>query len=149
MFSPWSWLSAQAQSCLLDVLTAGPIPKHVAFVMDGNRRYARSKQKAVYEGHSEGFIALRRTLEICLRLNIRCVSVYAFAIDNFNRPKDEVDALMALAEEKLNELCQKGDLLEEYGVRLNIIGRKELLPPTVQQAAQRAEDLTRHNDKCV
>ena len=47
-------------------------------------------------------------LEICLLLNIRCVSAYAFAIDNFKRPKDEVDALMSLAEEKLLELCQHG-----------------------------------------
>ena len=47
-------------------------------------------------------------LDICMRLNVKCVSVYAFAIENFKRPKDEVDALMQLAEEKLYEICQRG-----------------------------------------
>ena len=125
------WLAraaaTNARNVLLAILAAGPIPRHVAFVMDGNRRYARSHQKRVQEGHAEGFIALRRVrvscdvsmhgaltfrhsqmLEICMRLNVRCVSVYAFAIENFKRTPEEVDALMTLAETKLLEICQHG-----------------------------------------
>ena len=60
----WQWLQSEiariAQNLLIKILTAGPIPKHIAFVMDGNRRYARMKHKEVQEGHSDGFIALRR-----------------------------------------------------------------------------------------
>ncbi|KAK7060917.1 cis-prenyltransferase [Paramarasmius palmivorus] len=133
----------------LKVLAAGPVPQHVAFVMDGNRRYARRLGKEVKQGHGEGYESLRRVLEICLRLNIRCVSVYAFAIDNFKRSKGEVDALMALAVNKLDELCQYGDLLSQYNVRLNVIGRTELFPPHVQEAVQRAEDLTRKNNGSI
>ncbi|KAF8187430.1 Decaprenyl diphosphate synthase-like protein [Pholiota molesta] len=148
-----TWLQNQlattARNLLLSVLAAGPIPKHVAFVMDGNRRYARMKHRAVQQGHSEGFVALRRMLEICLRLNIKCVSAYAFAIDNFKRSEEEVAALMALAEEKLTELCKHGDLLEQYGVRLNIVGNTKLLPESVQAAVRRAEDLTRHNERAI
>jgi len=134
---------------LLFVLAAGPIPAHVAFVMDGNRRYARSQRQAVQQGHSAGFVALRGILEVCLRLGVKCVSAYAFSIENFKREKEEVDALMKLAEEKLEELCRHGDLLEEYGVRLNVIGKVELLPESVQHAVRKAECMTKHNDRAI
>ncbi|KAK0201811.1 Di-trans-poly-cis-decaprenylcistransferase [Desarmillaria ectypa] len=142
-------ISARAQRLLLRVLAAGPIPQHVAFVMDGNRRYARMNHKQIPQGHAEGYIALRRVLEICLRLNIKCVSVYAFAIDNFKRSEDEVQALMALAQEKLLELCEHGDLLVEYGVRLNVLGKKELLPEPVQEAVRRAENMSRGHTRSI
>ncbi|KAK0464443.1 dehydrodolichyl diphosphate synthetase [Desarmillaria tabescens] len=119
------------------------------FVMDGNRRYARMNHKQIPQGHAEGYVALRRVLEICLRLNIKCVSVYAFAIDNFKRPEDEVQALMSLAQEKLMELCQHGDLLEEYGVRLNVLGKRELLPKPVREAIRMAENMTRGHNRSI
>lgn len=106
-------------------------------------------QREVHEGHSQGFVSLRRMLEVCLRLDVKCVSAYAFAIDNFKRSPSEVDALMKLAEEKLFELSQHGDLLQEYGVRLNIIGRRRALPPAVREAAQKAEELTRNNTRAI
>ncbi|KAF9450262.1 Di-trans-poly-cis-decaprenylcistransferase [Macrolepiota fuliginosa MF-IS2] len=140
---------AKAQQCILAVLAAGPVPQHIAFVMDGNRRYARSHNKKIQQGHSEGFVALHKILDVCLHMNIHCVSVYAFSIENFKRPREEVDALMALMEEKLLELCSKGDLLDEYGVRLNIIGRVELLPKNVQRAVRKAEKTTRHNNRAI
>ena len=86
-------------------------------------------------------------LEVCLKLNIRCVSAYAFSIENFKRPEEEVAALMKLVEEKLLELCQHGDLLNEHGVRLNVLGNVKLLPQSVQRAARKAEDMTRHNNQ--
>jgi len=103
-------------------------------------------------------------LEICLRLNVTCVSAYAFSIENFKRSPEEVDQLMGMAEEKLLEICEHGwvfhvgscllafircdsDLLDQYGVRLNVIGRVELLPKSVQTAVHKAENMTRHNDK--
>jgi len=149
----WAWLkdkvTEKARNFLLRILAAGPIPKHVAFVMDGNRRYARKNQLAVQQGHSEGYVALRRVLEICLRLKVHCVSVYAFSIENFKRSEEEVNVLMNLAEEKLLELCKHGDLLDEYGVRLNVLGKKSLLPISVQRAAEKAENLTRHNKRAI
>ncbi|OSX65649.1 hypothetical protein POSPLADRAFT_1134965 [Postia placenta MAD-698-R-SB12] len=69
---PFGWLVATAsksvQNALLAVLAAGPIPQHIAFVMDGNRRYARSHHKRVQEGHADGFLALRRVrpMPLCL-----------------------------------------------------------------------------------
>ncbi|PSR71378.1 hypothetical protein PHLCEN_2v12754 [Hermanssonia centrifuga] len=88
-----------------------------------------------------------QVLEICMHLNIHCVSAYAFAIENFKRSPEEVDALMTLAEEKLVEIAQHGELLDEYGVRLNVLGKTELLPSRVQVAIRKAEEMTRHNDR--
>ncbi|KAI0274747.1 Decaprenyl diphosphate synthase-like protein [Gloeopeniophorella convolvens] len=148
-----SWLQDQtfdhARRALLAVLKAGPIPKHVAFVMDGNRRYARMNGMHVLQGHFDGFVALRRVLEVCSILGVRCVSVYAFAIDNFKRPQEEVDGLMRLAEERLLELCTHGGLLSQYGIRLNTVGKTTLFPPQVQDALAKAEELTRNNDRAT
>ena len=130
VYNTLNWISdavsRRLQNVLLAILAAGPMPKHIAFIMDGNRRYARSRYQAVVQGHTQGFATLRRVsplfgihaedtdrdqvLEICMRLNIRCVSVYAFAIDNFRRPPEEVEALMTLAKEKLVEISQHGQV---------------------------------------
>ena len=108
-----------------------------------------------------------QVLELCLRLRIHCVTVYAFAIENFNRPKEEVDTIMKLAEERLVEIAQRGyvrvlchparfihasrqsEILDKHGVRLNVLGRRELLPPSVQVAIEKAENMTRHNNAWV
>jgi len=148
----WSLIASLADvlpRILLSVLAAGPVPQHIGFVMDGNRRYARMHQKRVQEGHYDGFHALHSILDVCLRLRIRCVSVYAFSIENFKRPREEVDALMELAKEKLVEMSQKGDILDRNGVRLNIIGRRSLLPPDVQEVAARVENMTKHNKSAI
>ncbi|KAJ7043025.1 Decaprenyl diphosphate synthase-like protein [Mycena alexandri] len=142
-------ITQRAERLLLRVLASGPIPKHVAFVMDGNRRYARMHQQAIHEGHSEGFVALRRMLEACLRLDIRCVSAYAFAMDNFRRSPEEVDHLMNLAHEKLMEMSRHGQILEQYGVRLNVLGKTSLLPEYVQEAIRHVESVTRNNNKAI
>jgi len=148
----WSfvaWLSDFLSRILLAILAAGPMPKHIAFVMDGNRRYARSHQKRVQEGHSDGYTALHSILDVCLQLNIQCVTVYAFSIENFKRPKEEVDALMALAKDKLVEMSQKRNILDRHGVRLNVIGRRELLPLDVQEVAARVENMTKDNKNAI
>ncbi|KAI0283376.1 putative undecaprenyl diphosphate synthase-domain-containing protein [Russula aff. rugulosa BPL654] len=134
---------------LLGILKTGPIPHHVAFIMDGNRRYARDKGVKVIQGHVDGFAALRRILGICSSLDIKVVSVYAFSIDNFKRPQEEVDGLMNLAEKALLELCTHGGLLAEHGVRLNTIGKTQLFPPAVQAALAEAKELTKNNNRAV
>ncbi len=73
------------------------------------------------------------------------MTVYAFAIDNFNRPQDEVDSLLDLARAKLLELSAKGNILDHYGVRINVIGRKDLLPISLQEAICHVERNTENN----
>ena len=125
--SPITYITTWLIYLFLDILATGPIPRHISFEMDGNRRYARKVGKAGRDGHPDGFRNLlwvcicstRKTahpliharvqvLEVCSRLRIQCVTVYAFAIENFNRPKEEVDLLMKLAEERLVEIAQRG-----------------------------------------
>jgi ditrans,polycis-polyprenyl diphosphate synthase len=143
------WVISLAQRAVIAVLRAGPMPAHIAFVMDGNRRYATSHGLDATAGHGYGYTALERVLEICARLEIRCVSVYAFSIDNFKRAPGEVTTLMGLAEDKLRELARHGALFDKYNIRLNVCGRKEMLPPAVQEAVRWAEERTKHHDRAI
>ncbi|KAG9003476.1 cis-prenyltransferase [Tulasnella sp. JGI-2019a] len=149
----WQWLVTLITDyftrIICTILSSGPIPKHIAFVMDGNRRYARRRQERVLEGHTAGFYTLHRLLDVCLALNIRCVSVYAFSIENFKRPKEEVDGLMALAKDKLIEMSQKGEVLDRHQIRVNVVGRRDLLPLDVQETAHKVEEMTKHHDKAI
>jgi ditrans,polycis-polyprenyl diphosphate synthase len=79
-------------------------PRHIAFIMDGNRRYARLQNRPISQGHQAGFGTLESVLESCLQLGVNTVSIYAFSIENFARPSDEVDDLMRLFKHKLQEL---------------------------------------------
>lgn len=104
------------RTLLIQALRLGPRPAHVAFIMDGNRRYARQYAAAkglngpvdVRVGHEEGFEALKRVLSFFLKLEIPHVTVYAFSIENFNRDPAEVEALMDMARSRLVEICEKG-----------------------------------------
>jgi len=132
---------------LIRALRLCPLPKHVAFIMDGNRRAARMEGVEVIKGHERGFEALKGLLEFLLALSIPNVTVYAFSIDNFNRPQDEVDSLLELARVKLLELGEKGNILHHYGVRINVVGRKDLLPAQLQEAIHHVESMTERNTR--
>ncbi|KAF9645071.1 Di-trans-poly-cis-decaprenylcistransferase [Thelephora ganbajun] len=147
--SAYDSLSSTFRRGLIKILAAGPVPQHIAFVMDGNRRYARQRNMAIKQGHTDGFYALRQMLEICLRLGVKCVTVFAFSIENFKRSEKEVNALMELAETKLLELTKHGEMLDEYGVKLNVLGRIEMLPENVQKSVRIAQEMTKNNDKSI
>ncbi|GAA5821870.1 hypothetical protein JCM10212_004295 [Sporobolomyces blumeae] len=134
---------------LTSSLRLGPRPHHVAFIMDGNRRSARERDLPVRVGHEEGFEALKRVLGFLLRLGIQHVTVYAFSIENFNRNPTEVDALMEMARHRLVEICQHGALLQQHGVQIRVLGRRDLLPLDVQESCLRAEQMTAHNTKGI
>ncbi|KAK4224980.1 Decaprenyl diphosphate synthase-like protein [Podospora fimiseda] len=134
---------------LIGALSQGPIPGHVAFEMDGNRRYARSHKIETVEGHHHGFEALARVLEICYNCGVKVVTVYAFSLENFNRPKYEVDGLMQLAKVKLEQLMQHGELLDRYGASVRVLGRIDLLPPDVLEVVEQAIENTKGNTKCI
>ncbi|KAI9452885.1 Di-trans-poly-cis-decaprenylcistransferase [Lactarius psammicola] len=148
-----NWLRDQAidhlKRGLLAVLRAGPIPQHVAFVMDGNRRHARINGMTAIQGHIDGLATLKKVLEISSTLDIKFVSVYAFAINNFNRSKEEVDGLMDLCTTVLLDLCTSGGFFAQHGIRLNTVGKTNLFPPEVQTALAKAEELTTDNHRVV
>ncbi|SAM78531.1 related to RER2-cis-prenyltransferase [Ustilago bromivora] len=138
------------QQLLLHTLSLGPIPRHIAFVMDGNRRWARTSHHTIQQGHLTGFATLKSVLQVCLNLRgLDTVTVYAFAIDNFARSESEVNALMEIAKTRLIELAGHGELIARYSVRVRIVGRKELLPEDVREAVGRVENMTRDNTKAT
>ncbi|CDR88096.1 related to RER2-cis-prenyltransferase (C-terminal fragment) [Sporisorium scitamineum] len=152
--SPLSLLSLlpipSPQQLLLHTLSLGPIPRHIAFVMDGNRRWARTSHHTIQQGHLTGFATLKSVLEVCLNLQgLDTVTVYAFAIDNFRRSESEVNALMEIAKTRLIELAGHGELIARYSVRVRIAGRKELLPEDVIEAVERVENMTKDNTKAT
>jgi tritrans,polycis-undecaprenyl-diphosphate synthase [geranylgeranyl-diphosphate specific] len=127
---------------LLDKVKGGRIPNHVAIIMDGNRRWARKLEKPPWYGHLFGSQKLEEILEWCRELGIRTLTVYAFSTENFKRTPEEVNALMGLFEEKFKELLTD-ERVHKYGIRVNVLGRKELLPENVRKAAEEAERATR------
>ncbi|GAB1313573.1 cis-prenyltransferase [Madurella fahalii] len=146
---PAEWVANRLRDTLIGALSQGPIPRHVAFEMDGNRRYARSHKIETVEGHHHGFEALARILEVCYKCGVEVVTVYAFSLENFHRPKYEVDGLMQLAKLKLEQLMQHGDILDRYGASVRLLGQLDRVPPDVLEVMRRAMTATRHNTDCV
>lgn len=144
--STLSW----TQRLALKVIKSGKIPRHVAFIMDGNRRYANKVQlKTTTEGHVHGFDKLAEALQWCLDIGIEEVTVYAFSIENFKRSKSEVDTLMQLAREKFAKFMEEKDQLNERGICIRMIGNWTLLPVDLQKCMAEAMLMTQHNTKAI
>ena len=127
---------------LLRQVMKGPVPKHLAVIMDGNRRYAESLGLTPYEGHVVGKNTLESLSDWCRDLNIRYLTVYAFSLENFNRKDDELEPLMDLFEESFRSA---GDdpRVHENKVRVRALGHRELLPDRVVAAIEYAESRTK------
>jgi ditrans,polycis-polyprenyl diphosphate synthase len=130
-----------------NILKEGPVPKHVGFIMDGNRRFAKKQAVPSIEGHSRGFEKLSETLRWCLDFEITEVTVYVFSIENFKRPKEEVEALMKLAKEKFEQLLEEQEKLMEEGVCVQIIGDWLLIPEELKPLMAKAMVLTKNNTR--
>lgn len=88
-------------------------------------------------------------MEICYKCGVKTVTVYAFSIENFNRPKYEVDGLMEMAKVKLEQLTRYGDILSRYGAAVRVLGQRSLIREDVLQVVDRAVEMTKANDQCV
>ncbi|GAX76013.1 hypothetical protein CEUSTIGMA_g3456.t1 [Chlamydomonas eustigma] len=124
------------------LLLLGHRPQHVAFIMDGNRRFANKEHIDKIGGHKKGYKKMIDVIHWCLELGVPAISVYAFSIDNFKRPQHEVSSLMQLAEDKYKELAQENGLAEREGVEMRILGDLNLAPRSVQGAAARLTQAT-------
>jgi undecaprenyl diphosphate synthase len=114
----------------------GRVSPHVAIIMDGNGRWARARGLPRSQGHRAGLAAVRRVVEAAPLLGITALTLFAFSSDNWQRPKAEVAALMALLQRYLrDELCQ----LVEKGIRLTVIGRRTRLANDLSQSIIAAE----------
>lgn len=138
-----------SRRCLFRVLSMGPLPTHLAFIMDGNRRYAKKRGLEDGSGHKAGFSALMSMLQYCYELGIKYVTVYAFSIDNFRRKPEEVQSLMDLMLEKIKSLLDKESIVHEYGIRVYFIGNLGLLNDQVRAAAEEVMKATAKNSRVV
>lgn len=125
------------------------IPNHIAFIMDGNRRYAKKRGLMEGVGHKVGFLALMSMLRCCHELGVRYVTVYAFSIDNFKRSPKEVQSLMELMQEKIDDLIKEESIVNRFGLRIYFIGNLKLLSEPVRLAAEKAMLATAKNSKAV
>jgi len=121
----------------------GPFPEHIAIIMDGNGRWAREQGLRRVLGHSEGVHSVREITTECARMGVQSLTLYAFSVENFKRPKAEVGFLMRLLRKFL---VDERPTLMENGVRLRAIGRLEQLPADALATLRESERLTARNE---
>jgi len=120
------------------------IPRHVAIIMDGNGRWAKSRNLPRVEGHKAGSKSVREAVETSARLGIQVLTLYAFSKENWKRPKREVSTLFRLLSEYMKK---EQNLLLDNDLRLRVIGQREGLPALARRELERVEALTRRNQR--
>src|SRR5258708_6873496 len=120
------------------------IPYHLAIIMDGNGRWARSRGKQRLEGHNQGVENLRRILRACSEFGIKILTIYAFSTENWGRPETEVRGLMTILEYVIDHELND---LDANGVQLRHLGRLDGLSTRLQRKVTEAIERTRNNDR--
>jgi undecaprenyl diphosphate synthase len=131
---------------LLAKLDLARLPRHVAVIMDGNGRWAQRRHLPRAAGHRSGTQTARTTIETCARLKIEALTLYAFSVENWRRPKRETDFLMQLLREYLR---QEMPLIQRNNIRMRFLGRARELPDGVQQDMRAAVEKTSKNTGMV
>ncbi len=130
---------------LLELVRAEPVPRHLAIIMDGNRRFARTHGMGVKDGHALGRDTLEELLNWCLDLRIRILTVYALSTENLQRSPEELDGLMDLFDHALRDIATD-ERVHRHQIRVRVIGNHELLPERVREAVAIAEQATQGYD---
>lgn len=122
------------------------VPRHVAIIMDGNGRWAKSRGMSRIFGHRNALTAVRESVQAASKINIEAITLYAFSTENWNRPKLEIDALMSLL---INSLKKELPDFMKNGVQVNSIGSIESLPKNAQKVLNDVIFETRNNTDIV
>ena len=126
---------------MMDNLDMNRIPEHIAIIMDGNGRWATERGKERSYGHQAGVDTVRRITSECTRLGVKYLTLYTFSTENWNRPADEIAALMGLVLTSLED-----EIFMKNNVRFRVIGDMNRLPQQVQDKLQETMDHTAKND---
>ncbi|CCE64136.1 hypothetical protein TPHA_0G02950 [Tetrapisispora phaffii CBS 4417] len=145
------WILTRFRSLFISVIKVGYVPQHISFIMDGNRRYAKSFDLPVKKGHEAGGLNLLSLVYSCKQMGVKCVSAYAFSIENFNRSPEEVNTLTTLFAEKLDDFAARAvDYTDPlYGTRLKIVGDFSYLSSDMVERIRRVEALTQNGDDFI
>jgi len=119
------------------------IPAHIAIIQDGNRRFAEKKGISISLGHVAGADRSEEVLDWARDLGIRHITLYTFSTENFNRQEGEIQELFDLFKERLIKIA-RDERVHRYGMKVQIIGERELLPPDLLEAIEYAETATAH-----
>lgn len=122
--------------------------KHIAFIMDGNGRWAKKRGLPREYGHREGAKAFRKVMDYCGELGIEAATFYVFSTENWKRPKNEVDALMTLLNEYLDE-CKETVMKKDDGIRFVFIGDKSIFADHLRTKMEELEKLTEGKPRIV
>ncbi|MBD8017157.1 polyprenyl diphosphate synthase [Kaistella pullorum] len=125
-----------------DKINPERLPQHVAIIMDGNGRWAKSRGEKRTFGHKHAIKAVREAVNACNEIHIPYLTLYTFSSENWNRPEDEVDTLMSLISETL---ILEAEEIFTKGLRMHIIGDIEKLPPLVREQMLHLVDITKEN----
>jgi len=134
------------EAFLLEKLNLGQLPKHLAVIMDGNGRWAQRRHLPRIAGHRKGTETARVTIETCSRLKLEALTLYAFSVENWRRPKAEIDFLMQLLREYIR---QEMPLIQRNNIRMRFLGRSDELPAAVQRDTREAVQATAGNTGMV
>ena len=127
---------------LLDLLDVQRLPKHIAIIMDGNGRWAERRHYPRVAGHRAGVDSARAVIETCTRLGLPALTLYAFSLENWRRPKAEIDFLMRLLRQYLKTELP---VIHRNNIRLQVIGRTDQLPDGVRADVEKGMALTASN----
>jgi undecaprenyl diphosphate synthase len=131
---------------LLEKLDLERLPRHIAVIMDGNGRWAQKRHLPRVAGHRAGTQSARTTIETCARLHVEALTLYAFSVENWRRPKAEIEFLMQLLREYLRK---EMPLIQKNNIRMRFLGRPDELPEGVRKDTREAMDATAGNSGMV
>lgn len=127
-------------------MSVANVPEHIAFIMDGNSRWAKLRGKSTSAGHKAGVESVRKVLNLAVENGVRVITLYAFSSENWLRPKAEVTALMTLLGVYLKKEVKK---LHDDNIQLRFIGRRDQLAKSLVKKMAQAETLTANNSKAI
>jgi undecaprenyl diphosphate synthase len=129
---------------LFELIDKDRLPKHVAIIMDGNGRWAETRGLPRIAGHKEGIQSVQEVVETSMKLGIQALTIYAFSLENWQRPAGEIGELMSLLRFYLKKELPT---LMKHGIRFRTIGRSHLLPESVREQISETEAATRENNR--
>ena len=136
-------MSVTAQDKLFKQIDKTKVPNHVAVIMDGNGRWAKKIGKERFFGHNSGISSVRDTIEASIDIGIKNLTLYVFSMENWKRPKNEVKALMHLLFSSIDSELEN---LNKNNIKLDVIGKKELLPKATKKRLESAVEETSNNN---